>query len=232
MHTTVDDYQLIRQSRQSKRYMVTFLASVLLLFLLLLVPVKIIIESSKEQTIELILSKPPVVAEKKVSKVAKVEKPVSKGKKVIAAAKVKKKLVKQAIIKKPEIKIVKFKTPIKKPIITVKKQQPLPTTADLLNSIKTRKTVQLSSEFQVKTGHEDNYVYKSVEQAEMFKEFKLINEEIDKPQYEMNFYAEGIEGSVERFMDKITYKKRFTTKYGTKIDCAAVALVIVACGWK
>lgn len=230
MHTTTEDYFLINNSK-SQRYAVTFVVSAVLLFLLLLIPVKIAIQQDKEQAVNLILSKALVVKEKKLPKITLKEKPSTKPSNIIIQPKEKKKPVLSKLIKKPSAQVVRQTEPIKKPI-TIKKQEPLPSAAVLLSSIKTRKSVEVSQEFQAKTGHEEDFIYKSVEQAEMFKEFKLINEEIDKPQYEMNFYAEGIEGSVERFMDKITYKKTFTTKYGTKIQCVSVALVIAACGWK
>ena len=234
MHTTTEDDFLINNSK-SQRYVITFVVSAVLLYLLLLVPINIAIQQNKEQTINLILSKTAVVVAKKEPKnettPALKEKPITQPKKVVVQTTAKKKAVVPIPVKKPPVKVVRQTESIKKPI-TVKKQESLPTTAVLLNSIKTRKSVEVSKEFQAKTGHEKDFVYKSVEQAEMFKEFKLINEEIDKPQYEMNFYAEGIEGSVERFMDKITYKKNFTTRYGTKIQCVSVAIVITACGWK
>jgi hypothetical protein len=234
MHTTTEDDFLINNSK-SQRYAITFVVSAVLLYLLLLVPIKTAIQQNEEQAINLILSKTSIAEAEKVPKkepkTVLEEKPITTEKPVVQTKK-QKKPVAAAIIKKPPVKVVHLTDPIKKPVNKVKKQESLPTTVVLLNSIKTRKTIQLSKEFQAKTGHEDDFVYKSVEQAEMFKEFKLINEEIDKPQYAMKFYSEGIEGSVERFMDKITYKKRFTTRYGTKIDCISVAIIITACGWK
>ena len=234
MHTTTGDDFLINNSK-SQRYVITFVVSAVLLHLLLLVPIKIAIQHNKEQAINLILSKTAVVVAKKEPKnettPALKEKPITQPKKVVVQTTAKKKAVVPIPVKKPPVKVVRQTESIKKPI-TVKKQESLPTTAVLLNSIKTRKSVEISQDFQAKTGHEEDFVYKSVEQAEMFKEFKLINEDIDKPEYAMKFYSEGIEGSIERFMDKITYKKNFTTRYGTKIQCVSVAIVITACGWK
>ena len=235
MHTTTGDDFLINNSK-SQRYVITFVVSAMLLFLLLLIPLKITVEHFTEQRINLILSKSVVVNQKQVKKetlnnsISTQIKPEEKSKPVVKPQSQPKQPV---VIKNPPVHVVKATKPKKQPAMKVTKQTQLPTTAELLNSIKdNRNTVKLGKEFQAKTGHEDDFVYKSVEQAEMFKEFKLINEEIDKPQYEMNFYAEGIEGSVERFMDKITYKKNFTTRYGTKIQCVSVAIVITACGWK
>lgn len=123
-------------------------------------------------------------------------------------------------------------TVIEKTIKKLKKQ--LPSSGTIFNSISNKeKFITLGKDFQAKTAEQDDFKFKTFEQPEWNMVTKLINEEVDKPQYEMNFYSDGIEGSVERFMDKITYKKRFTTKYGTKIDCVAVAaVIIVGCGWK
>jgi len=224
MHTT-SDYYLINHS-QSKRNFITFLVSVCLLVLLLMVPVQLYVQQKQQKLIALELTKAaPVLKTKPVQKAPM--QPLTKQKEVTSKKEAPKKLI------KTEIKIVKSTPQKQKPKQSEVKPIELPSTAVLLNTIKNRQnTVKLGKEFQAKTGHEEDFVYKSVEQAQMFKEFKLINEEVDKPEYEMNFYAEGIEGSVERFMDKITYKKTFTTRYGTKIHCASVAIVITACGWK
>ncbi len=233
MHTTTEGSFL--NNSQPKRYVITFVVSAMLLYLLLLIPYKIAIKHYKEQPINIILSK-SVVVEKKQVKKATTKTTISTQKKPVVQNKPINKPIKKpeqpVLVKKTFVQDVRATKPKEQQAIKVTKQPQLPTTAELLNSIKTRKNVQLSQDFQAKTGHEDDFVFKSVEQAQMFKEFKLINEEVDKPQYEMNFYSEGIEGSVERFMDKITYKKRFTTRYGTKIDCVSVAIVLTACGWK
>ena len=89
----------------------------------------------------------------------------------------------------------------------------------------------LSKEFQVRTEDPYDYIYQKVEAPQWNHVTKFIDEDIDKPRMEMNFYSIGLEGQVEKFMDKITYKKTFTTKYGTKIHCAVIA-VLAACGWK
>lgn len=47
---------------------------------------------------------------------------------------------------------------------------------------------------------------------------------------DMDFYAEGYRGDIERFFDKVILKKTFTTKYGTKISCALA--VVLVCSWK
>lgn len=77
----------------------------------------------------------------------------------------------------------------------------------------------------------DDFKYRVFEKPKWNKVTKLIDEEVDKPQYQMNFYSEGIVGSTERFFDKISYKKRFTTRYGIKIDCVGIG-PLVSCSWK
>ena len=50
-------------------------------------------------------------------------------------------------------------------------------------------------------------------------------------EYQWVMYSSGIEGDVERAFDAVTKTWGFTTRYGTKVKCAWV-LVIVSCGWK
>jgi len=223
MVVTATYLQLIDTASQSKRYIVTFFISVLVLFLLLLLPpIKKVVGQSKEKSIKLILNKVQVTVDKKDKIIIEKTKPRTQ-------TKVKNKLIVREPAKQIKVEVIMLKS---KPV-TTEKPQPLPTVATLLNTIKMRKkVVKLGQEFQAQTGREDDFVLKTVGKDQMFIETKLVNEDTDKPEYEMNFYSEGVEGSVERFMDKITYKKRFTTKYGTKIDCAAVTLVIVTCSWK
>ncbi len=47
---------------------------------------------------------------------------------------------------------------------------------------------------------------------------------------DLDFYATGVEGDIDRFFDNVIPKKSFTTKYGTKFSCAWV--VILICSWK
>ncbi|WP_395374584.1 hypothetical protein [Marinicella sp. W31] len=69
------------------------------------------------------------------------------------------------------------------------------------------------------------------EATDLQSDIPYVNNETDKPRVDMNFYAPGFEGSIERFFDKITVEKEFTTKYGTKIKCAMVG-ILMACSWK
>lgn len=58
-----------------------------------------------------------------------------------------------------------------------------------------------------------------------------LDESVDAPRIQMQFYSAGLTGSIERFFDKITIEKTFTTQYGTKIHCALIG-VVALCGWK
>ena len=90
---------------------------------------------------------------------------------------------------------------------------------------------ELDDDFKARTGNEDDFIFKEIKQPEWNMVTKLIDEEVDKPRVYMNFYSEGIVGSTERFFDKISYKKVFTTRYGTKIACGGVGPLIM-CSWK
>lgn len=89
----------------------------------------------------------------------------------------------------------------------------------------------LDDDFKARTGNENDFIFKEIKQPEWNIVTKLIDEEVDKPRIYMDFYSEGIVGSTERFFDKISYKKTFTTRYGTKIYCGGVG-PLVMCSWK
>ena len=78
---------------------------------------------------------------------------------------------------------------------------------------------------------QNNFIAKKYEASNMYADLPYLDESVDAPQLELQFYAEGFTGNIERFFDAITYEKTFTTKYGTKISCAVVG-VLAMCGWK
>ncbi len=47
---------------------------------------------------------------------------------------------------------------------------------------------------------------------------------------ELDFYPQGIRGDMARLGDALTQEFGFVTKYGTKVQCVYV-LVVVSCGW-
>lgn len=116
---------------------------------------------------------------------------------------------------------------------TLQDKPKTPSSGDILNSFYSgeSKNQELTDEFKVFSEPNMDFIYFEVEEPDWNKVVKMINEEIDKPRTQMKFYANGLEGKVERLMDKITIKKTFTTKYGTKITCGLVG-VFAACSWK
>ncbi|MCX7554560.1 hypothetical protein OS175_11770 [Marinicella sp. S1101] len=103
---------------------------------------------------------------------------------------------------------------------------------DVLRMLQNRPTMELTPEFQARTAPSKDFYIPEQQIMDWYADIPLLDESIDKPKLQMRFYAEGFEGSIEKFFDKVTYRKTFTTKYGTKIHCALIAGVMAACGWK
>ena len=102
---------------------------------------------------------------------------------------------------------------------------------DVLLMVKNRKSMVLTEEFQARSDSKQNFYIPEQQIHNWMANIPYLDESIDQPQLQMKFYAEGIEGHIEKFFDKITVSKTFTTQYGTKIHCALIG-VIAACGWK
>ena len=102
---------------------------------------------------------------------------------------------------------------------------------DVLEMIQNRKPIDIPVEFQARSGPKTDFYIPEQEIHDWLADLPYLDESVDKPKLEMKFYPEGIDGSIEKFFDKITIKKTFTTKYGTKIQCVLVG-VLAACGWK
>ena len=101
----------------------------------------------------------------------------------------------------------------------------------IFNSIQNMdKNVSVSEDFMAAPKTE-GFKSRQWEATDSQSDIPFVNTETDKPRVEMDFYSPGVLGSVERFFDKITIKKEFTTKYGTKISCAMVG-ILMACSWK
>lgn len=120
-------------------------------------------------------------------------------------------------------------TPPAKPKTTVAKQKV--NSGVIMHSAKNRTSILVSPEFQARSGVQKNFSIPTLEIEDWFADIPYLDESVDRPKIQMKFYAEGIEGSVEKFFDKITISKTFTTRYGTKIHCALIG-VLAACGWK
>ncbi|MGJ8664620.1 MAG: hypothetical protein ACSHWU_13265 [Marinicella sp.] len=109
--------------------------------------------------------------------------------------------------------------------------QPQLSAGDVLQMIENRTSIDITPEFQARTGPAKDFYIPEQEIHDWLADIPFLDESVDKPKLQMKFYAEGFTGSIEKFFDKITIKKTFTTKYGTKIHCAVIG-VIAACGWK
>jgi len=116
--------------------------------------------------------------------------------------------------------------------ITVKPSTtPKINTGDVLQMIQDRPSFDLPNDFQARSKPAKDFYIPEQEVHDWLTDLPYLDESIDKPKLQMKFYPEGIDGSIEKFFDKITISKTFTTKYGTKINCALIG-VLVACGWK
>ncbi len=232
MQTIWQQHNWLKNNNSIKRHATALSLSVVVLALLLLIPINQSLQQGTEKTrISVELVKPKTV------QIEPIKKPIEPQKVQIDAIKPKPETIKEPpkpkekskplLAKKEQNQQNQQKNKIEK------NQNKLPSVGLILNSMQGKaKLYNLDKAFQPRTANPEDFIYKTYQQPKWNQVTKLIDEEVDKPQYEMNFYSEGIEGSVERFMDKITKKKRFTTKYGTKIDCVSVAIVITACGWK
>lgn len=112
-----------------------------------------------------------------------------------------------------------------------------PTTTPQLNAgtvlqmMQNRTSVDIPAEFQASTGAATDFYIPEQEIHDWLADIPFLDESVDKPKLQMRFYAEGLDGSIEKFFDKITISKTFTTKYGTKVHCALIG-IIAACSWK
>ncbi len=102
---------------------------------------------------------------------------------------------------------------------------------DVLQMLQHRSSVDITPEFQARTQPLTDFHIPAPEIHDWLANIPYLDESKDKPKLQMQFYAEGIEGSIEKFFDKITISKTFTTQYGTKIHCALIG-VVAMCGWQ
>jgi hypothetical protein len=102
---------------------------------------------------------------------------------------------------------------------------------DIMLMAKSRTSIEITQEFTARSPTAQNFYIPEQEIRNWLDDIPYLDESVDRPTIEMRFYAEGLEGHIEKFFDKITISKTFTTKYGTKIHCALIG-VIAACSWK
>lgn len=237
MHTTWEQTNWINYN-PIHRQLITFVVSVMVVALILMIPISLHYDfNPNENVIEVIISKEikpietegkPVVQQQEI-KPEVVEKPIAE----------------PSVQNKPEPHLPIVKTVETTPLLVAPKiiEQPvntpideqtakLPTSGVIYNSAYGKVHLyELDEDFKARTGHEDDFKFREIKQPEWNVVTKLIDEEVDKPRLEMDFYSEGIVGTTERFFDKISYKKTFTTRYGTKITCGGVGPLLM-CGWK
>ena len=213
-------------NNNQQRHLVAFLLSAVLILLLLLIPIKMNFDtrlqpvSLEVELVQKIAQKP--VKNEPITTVKTNLKPKSETKPLF--------IPKPKIIKSKIIKVTPIKQKSKKNTTT--QSAPLPSSSVILNTYRNRKDYkEIDQEFKVPTGHEQDFKFKSIKPSKIYQVTKYLNEEVDKPQVYMNFYSEGVAGATERFFDKISYQKTFTTKYGTKIYCGGVE-PLVMCSWK
>lgn len=210
-----------------QRQLVAFVISVIIVALILLIPISLNYDfDQNNNAIEVILSKEVKPAEPEMENI--VERPLSEPnvqKKPELVQPIKKVVEKQPVRVEPSV-IEQAKSPI------VNDTPRLPSSATIFNSAYGKVRLHdLGDDFKARAGDEDDFKFREIKQPEWNVVSKLIDEDLDKPRVYMNFYSEGILGSTERFFDKISYKKVFTTRYGTKIACGGIG-PLVACSWK
>lgn len=136
----------------------------------------------------------------------------------------------QAVTPQP----IRLPPPAKSPVKPSTQPEPStkqPTATDVMRMMSQPPRVELSDEFMPRLGPAKDFYIPEQEIMDWFADIPYLDESVDQPKLTMRFYPEGIEGHVEKFFDKITISKTFTTKYGTKIHCAVIG-VIAACSWK
>lgn len=221
-------YITIKQHQPNQRYGVSFIIAVLITTGILSIPLKLnfdIVSENESVQLELFKSSNPIENKTPVQPV-EVKQPEPND-----VLKPPPPVEKQKIL--PVKKIPEITEPVKIQTDSVNEPETvLPSSGVILNSAYgTDKLQNLGEDFSARTDNPNDFKFRTIEQPEWNKVTKLIDEDVDKPRIEMDFYSNGIKGAGERFMDKITPTKRFTTRYGTKIDCALFLLMPV-CSWK
>jgi hypothetical protein len=218
-----------RHDRFNYRHGVSLLIATIFTALILSIPITLTQFNDEPEAIHLKLTKAKVIEEKKEI-IPQEQEPIKQTQSQIVE---KKKT--QTVIRPEKIQIPKVKTtkPVEKKV-TQKEEiiQPLPSSGQILNSIENiPKVYDLGEDFSVQTTNPYDYIYPVIEQPKWNEVVKIIDEDVDKPRVEIEFYSNGAKGSIERFMEKVMPAKQFKTKYGKKVNCVLV-LVMPVCSWK
>jgi hypothetical protein len=235
MQSTWDQINWYRADQSMQKQLLAFVLSVIMVVLILLIPVRLnqqFLEYESTMMVELDKTKLAIDSNEIIEPAKPEPKPLEPLEQVPVETLQQIKNVEPTQSLKPKEVVHEPMKQIPKEIISQPEQQ-LPSSVVFFESLNNGKPKlnSISKEFQVRTKDPYDYIYQTVEAPAWNHVTKLIDEDLDKPQTEMNFYPLGFDGAVERFMDKITYKKTFTTRYGTKIGCA-ITIIIAGCGWK
>jgi len=110
---------------------------------------------------------------------------------------------------------------------TAKPSKTTITVGELLNQAQTIPDLSVTDEFKARG--DNTFKTPEIKVHNAYANIPYLP--LDEPYaMDLDFYDTGIEGDIQRFFDKVILKKSFTTKYGTKIDCALA--VVVLCSWK
>lgn len=229
MQATWSQHNWFENNSSISRHIIAFGFSVVLLVLLLMIPYQLNIDTKQyTSTIAVDLIKEKPIVESQI--VQTVDETVKEEVVEEVAEKIVKTIEESTPETQPKVTQAVAK-PIKLNPQTIKETPPLPSAGTILNTAYGKvKLHQISKDFQVATEDYEDFKFKTIQQPKWNQVTKLIDEELDKPRVVMDFYSAGIVGSTERFFDKITYKKKFTTRYGTKIYCGGVGPLIM-CSW-
>lgn len=124
----------------------------------------------------------------------------------------------------------KIKPPDTNTNITVPNTKPL-SAHDVKLMMSNTKDLQLNdADFSARVSQQ-RFIPQQIQTINWRNDLPYLDESVDAPRLQMQFYSAGFMGNIERFFDKVTFEKTFTTKYGTKIKCALIG-VVALCGWK
>ena len=246
MHTTWQQTNWI-DGNSVKRQAIAFVVSLLIVALLLMIPInRRVALYQQDVPLQVVLSKPKPKPKPKPQEKQQV--PIETNEPILVEKPVEQQVKQEVVVQKPvkkTVEMVKKPAPVAtKPLVvtkTVVQKNPdkavdnpskLPSSAVIFSTAYGKvKLYELDDDFKVRTGDEGDFKFREVLQPEWSIVRKIIDEDADKPRIEMDFYSEGIVGSTERFFDKITWKKKITTRYGTKIYCGGVGPLAI-CSWK
>jgi len=167
-------------NNNSKRQLVAFVVSILLLVLILFIPIQL-----QQQVVEPIKSLKIEFSE--VSIESKIKTQVEPKKMNKTVEKSSQKSINKSV-KKPQI--ITQSTPEKtvKPQKAIELTKPLPKSGVILNTLNQRKDFRtIDKDFQATTQSDNDFKFKIIDKSEIYQMQKYVNEEVDKPQIQMRY---------------------------------------------